>query len=650
MAIEFTVDHDHTYASEVGFEQLIGWITFSVGTAPGDFRYRDPSAGIAQSIKLPPRRGWLAADGHLYRDQTLADPCRLVANDPLFNLRHLTYRADFALTTLAGDPVPVPPTWFAAPGSDTLLQLTKVMTDPYQPVMEVRAKVYTEDILDAGEFGTEVLFAGTTEDFWEAAGTVPSANLPSYVDDVMEYNNLAAFPATGETGKIYVAKDTGDSYRWSGTQYTRVSERVNAAGITDSTTVGRAVITAADAQAARTAIGAAASADVVARRFEQSVVTFGDSIVEVSRPDRLSASSPAYSQRGFEVYANAFLGWRFDIIKNSGISGNTLADMYARINADVLAYSPAWVWMDGGVNDILIEGASYATIIGRFQQIFDTLKANNIRVMCVTVTPVSSFNSTKNLVRAQVNQWLRAYGAANPNVVVVDTAPYLQDPTSDGPASGYTHDGLHPSARGAMAMGWAIAQALKDITVPRSILTAGTDPTNILAAGGMFNGDTSGLATLWRKSESGSASTYSKVARTDAVLGEWQRVVTPAGANSSAIFLTDDVTTGFSVGDTIYGAVELAMSNPDLAATESQLRTYIQLSCRDSTGNVSLASAISSDNNGAAESHIFPLNYSATLRTPNIVVPASTEKLRLILWGYGGATRDWARAVIRKVS
>lgn len=47
--------------------------------------------------------------------------------------------------------------------------------------------------------------------------------LPSYVDDVLEYANLASFPATGETGKIYVAKDTNKTYRWSGSQYIEIS-------------------------------------------------------------------------------------------------------------------------------------------------------------------------------------------------------------------------------------------------------------------------------------------------------------------------------------------------------------------------------------------------------------------------------------------
>ena len=48
---------------------------------------------------------------------------------------------------------------------------------------------------------------------------VPSNQLPSYVDDVLEFANLAAFPVTGESGKIYVALDTNKTYRWSGSTY-----------------------------------------------------------------------------------------------------------------------------------------------------------------------------------------------------------------------------------------------------------------------------------------------------------------------------------------------------------------------------------------------------------------------------------------------
>jgi hypothetical protein len=67
-----------------------------------------------------------------------------------------------------------------------------------------------------------------------ADGKVPANQLPSYVDDVLEYNNLAGFPATGEDGKIYVAKDTNKTYRWSSTQYVEISASL-ALGETSST-------------------------------------------------------------------------------------------------------------------------------------------------------------------------------------------------------------------------------------------------------------------------------------------------------------------------------------------------------------------------------------------------------------------------------
>ncbi|RAR51692.1 hypothetical protein C7401_13652 [Paraburkholderia unamae] len=57
----------------------------------------------------------------------------------------------------------------------------------------------------------------------DSTGKVAAAYLPSYVDDVLEYANLAAFPAAGETGKIYVADDSGKIYRWSGSAYIEIS-------------------------------------------------------------------------------------------------------------------------------------------------------------------------------------------------------------------------------------------------------------------------------------------------------------------------------------------------------------------------------------------------------------------------------------------
>jgi hypothetical protein len=70
-------------------------------------------------------------------------------------------------------------------------------------------------------------------------GKVPSSQLPSYVDDVVEYANLASFPASGDAGKIYVALDTNLVYRWSGSVYVKITsgEVSSVAGRTGAVTL-----------------------------------------------------------------------------------------------------------------------------------------------------------------------------------------------------------------------------------------------------------------------------------------------------------------------------------------------------------------------------------------------------------------------------
>jgi len=65
-------------------------------------------------------------------------------------------------------------------------------------------------------------------------GLVPSSQLPSFVDDVLEFDSKDNFPVAGETGKIYVSTDTNLTYRWSGTQYVEISASL-ALGETSST-------------------------------------------------------------------------------------------------------------------------------------------------------------------------------------------------------------------------------------------------------------------------------------------------------------------------------------------------------------------------------------------------------------------------------
>ena len=90
--------------------------------------------------------------------------------------------------------------------------------------------------------------------------------MPSYVDDVEEYASLSNFPATGESGKIYVALDTNKTYRWTGSTYVELSEGV-VLGETSSTAYrgDRGKTAYDDSQTNKAAIGTLANLETTVK-------------------------------------------------------------------------------------------------------------------------------------------------------------------------------------------------------------------------------------------------------------------------------------------------------------------------------------------------------------------------------------------------
>ena len=87
---------------------------------------------------------------------------------------------------------------------------------------------------DVGAIATTAKGAANGVAELDSTGKVPSSQLPSFVDDVLEYDKQSSFPTTGETGKIYIAQDTNKTYRWSGSAYVEISASL-ALGETSST-------------------------------------------------------------------------------------------------------------------------------------------------------------------------------------------------------------------------------------------------------------------------------------------------------------------------------------------------------------------------------------------------------------------------------
>lgn len=161
----------------------------------------------------------------------------------------------------------------------------------------------------------------------DASRLVPANRLPSFVDDVLEFANLAAFPGTGETSKIYVALDTNKTYRWGGSSYTFITSGAvdSVAGKTgvvvlvkgdvglsdvDNTADSAKPVSTAQA-AADAAVQNAAATDATTKANAAQAAAAADATTKANAAQAaaIAASTPAaHAGAGGSAHANAVSG------------------------------------------------------------------------------------------------------------------------------------------------------------------------------------------------------------------------------------------------------------------------------------------------------------------------------------------------------
>ena len=112
--------------------------------------------------------------------------------------------------------------------------LSSTSTNPVQNKVVNTAIGNLTSLVGNTAVATQISTAIASKADLDTSGKVPSSQLPSYVDDVIEYNGKSNFPSTGESGKIYVDTATNLTYRWSGSVYVEISPSL-ALGETSST-------------------------------------------------------------------------------------------------------------------------------------------------------------------------------------------------------------------------------------------------------------------------------------------------------------------------------------------------------------------------------------------------------------------------------
>jgi hypothetical protein len=278
----------------------------------------------------------------------------------------------------------------------------------------------------------------------------------------------------------------------------------------------------------------------------------------------------AKDNRGYVTQAMVILRQRMRWLRNGGVGGDTTAMMLARTD-DLLALNSGWLIGFGCINSVNA-GVSSATIIGELTQIFDKCAAKGVRVVWGTDWISGGTNTTAmKLVAAEVNNWLRQQATVRPNFYLAEYAAVMGDTETGIVPAALGQDLLHPDAPGAYKMAQELVRIL-DPLVPRSdrLLTYNADPTNYLP-NGMFTGNTSGLATGWTKG-SATVPTYTKVARTDGLPGEWQQVSCTSETVSSLTRQVALNTTDLTQGVLVRAEIEFETDAAGWNATEFTLQ------------------------------------------------------------------------------
>jgi hypothetical protein len=138
-------------------------------------------------------------------------------------------------------------------------------TPHYNLALPNQSNVLKDDVARLREALTSVDSALNAQDQTLAikadlvGGKVPSAQLPSFVDDVIEVADFASLPGTGESGKVYITLNDNAQYRWGGSAYVEI---VGSPGSTDEVTEGSTNLYFTNARA-KAAVGALFSDEIV---------------------------------------------------------------------------------------------------------------------------------------------------------------------------------------------------------------------------------------------------------------------------------------------------------------------------------------------------------------------------------------------------
>lgn len=391
---------------------------------------------------------------------------------------------------------------------------------------------------------------------------------------------------------------------------------------------------------------------LIGGKTPNTIVLLGDSVTAGCEPFYLSETSGSRDSSWWH-FAQGFLDYRFKVVNYAGAGGETLSEIVARIETDVIAYAPHYCAFGGGANSIN-ETTTADEMVVLFESALNKLSI--AKIIPIVFPPFLSGNYTAaaNIEKwFTVNRWLQD-NAESLNFYLVDlNAAYIDyDASGPHPLSGTveTDDLVHPNGTGAMLIGRYLATELKKIVPhsfsPRIISNADTNilNTNPLMSGtaGTANtGITGDVATGYELSViSNATAVAAKVLRDDGI-GYWQSINLTASADDGKVTLMQETAlVAGDVGENIYGIIELLI--PDDIAEADQITDLSEISLLlrfyNSTKTTTYMRAYSLFHTTGAEkgySNGFTPGDRLILKTPSYTIPDGCELVKTF-FSYAG--------------
>lgn len=349
----------------------------------------------------------------------------------------------------------------------------------------------------------------------------------------------------------------------------------------------------------------------------KKIVTLGTSITDQGyQTPSESASTVGWTGRGWDAWARFLNNQNADWV-NKGVAGNSIDDMIARFDADVVAEDPYAVIVEAGTNDA---GQTYETIIGDLTTLYGLVTSNGYVLVPLTIPMrevAGGWNDTVRDKVLDVNTWIKAnYSNA------IEVNEFFSDPSTDRPYALYTEDGTHPSNIGAYALGRAVAAFLSTHTTDRDIITSGTAVNanaGLTGAGGSFSaGITGTVPTTYRVDVVGGHSGTAVATALDPGL---QLVFTPGATGS-----VEDYDVRMNPIDTTVTLSEAYELLSDITVSDWDGWAYIKLRLYD-PGISAYYDLLQIMND---ETYIYPEGeYSGIMRTPPFTAGTTTMRVYL---------------------